>query len=243
MAKTTPIPRADLKKIARARIMDAECLFSGGRYDGAVYLCGYAVELALKARICRTLKWPEFDPSGPLQAFKTHSSGHDRCRHRTAEGSMNAFVRKLQEVEHEIAAERGGVVLVALFQREDSFGKWDVIFSANWIKRSESQGPAFDYILGKLQPRLTQRERMDLSKLLLFEPTEQFVGVVLELLQEWGNPRQLMNVNINGMLMTTAYFITADLRYAPLPMGADVADLGQETAAILDAMHPDAARS
>jgi HEPN domain-containing protein len=53
--------------------MDAECLFAGGRYDGAVYLCGYAVELALKARICRTLKWSEFDPSGPLQAFKTHS--------------------------------------------------------------------------------------------------------------------------------------------------------------------------
>jgi HEPN domain-containing protein len=73
MAKTTPIPRADLKKIARARITDAECLFTGGRYDGAVYLCGYAVELALKARICRTLKWPEFDPSGPLHAFKSHS--------------------------------------------------------------------------------------------------------------------------------------------------------------------------
>jgi len=53
--------------------MDAECLFTGGWYDGAVYLCGYAVEMALKARICRTLKWPEFDPSGPLQAFKTHN--------------------------------------------------------------------------------------------------------------------------------------------------------------------------
>jgi hypothetical protein len=27
------------------------------RFDGAFYLSGYAVELALKARICRTLKW------------------------------------------------------------------------------------------------------------------------------------------------------------------------------------------
>jgi hypothetical protein len=129
---------------------------------------------------------------------------------------MITFVRKLREVEEEIAAERGGIVLVPLFQREDSFGKWDVVFSAEWIKRSESQGPALDYILGKLQPRLTQRELIALSKLILFEPTEQFVGVVLDLLQEWGNPKQLMNVNINGMLMTTAYFIAADLSYAPL---------------------------
>src|ERR1700674_5701226 len=28
---------------------------TGYRFDGAWYLCGYAIELALKARICRTL--------------------------------------------------------------------------------------------------------------------------------------------------------------------------------------------
>jgi hypothetical protein len=129
---------------------------------------------------------------------------------------MNPFVQKVREVEMEVAAERGGIVLVALFQREDSFGKWDVIFSADWIKSPEDEGPALDYLIAKLQPRLTQRELLALSRILVFEPTEQFVGAVLELLQEWGNPKQLMNVNINGMLMTTAYFITADLSYAPL---------------------------
>src|SRR5712691_5211987 len=72
MAKATPILRAELKKIARARILDAECLFAGGRYDSAFYLCGYAVEIALKARICRTLKWPEYRYSNPYQSFKTH---------------------------------------------------------------------------------------------------------------------------------------------------------------------------
>ena len=35
-------------------------LLEAKRYDGAVYLCGYAVELALKARICRTLRWSGF---------------------------------------------------------------------------------------------------------------------------------------------------------------------------------------
>jgi hypothetical protein len=50
----------DLKSIARARLADSRALLARGRYDGAVYLCGYAVEMALKVRICRTLKWPGF---------------------------------------------------------------------------------------------------------------------------------------------------------------------------------------
>ena len=56
---------AELDNIARARIEDATALLTAGRFDGATYLCGYAVEVALNARICRTLNWTEF-PSFPL---------------------------------------------------------------------------------------------------------------------------------------------------------------------------------
>ena len=54
------IPIRELKKLVSARLKDAEVLYKGKRYDGAVYLCGYAVELILKAKICKTLRWPEF---------------------------------------------------------------------------------------------------------------------------------------------------------------------------------------
>jgi HEPN domain-containing protein len=70
------ITRADLIRIAKARLKDARVLEAGGRFDGSLYLCGYAVELALKARICRTLKWPGFPSSRSdfdgLQSFKVH---------------------------------------------------------------------------------------------------------------------------------------------------------------------------
>ena len=66
----------ELEKIAAARLQDAEILFQGRRFDGAVYLCGYAVELSLKAKICKTLKWSGFPSSNSefqgLQSFKTH---------------------------------------------------------------------------------------------------------------------------------------------------------------------------
>lgn len=70
------ISTSNLKAIARARLRDSRVLLKGKRLDGAVYLCGYAVELALKARICRTLKWSEFPETAAefkgLQSIKTH---------------------------------------------------------------------------------------------------------------------------------------------------------------------------
>jgi HEPN domain-containing protein len=63
---------ADLDLIARARLDDAKALLTAGRYDGAGYLCGYAVEVALKARICRVLNWSEFpSTSSEFQAYRS----------------------------------------------------------------------------------------------------------------------------------------------------------------------------
>jgi HEPN domain-containing protein len=70
------ISTKELRAIARARLQDAKVLLRAKRFDGAWYLCGYAVELTLKARICRTLKWSGFPESRHdfegLQSVKTH---------------------------------------------------------------------------------------------------------------------------------------------------------------------------
>ena len=70
------LTRIELQKIGRARLRDAQALYRSGRYDGAIYLCGYAVEIGLKARICKTLRWTgypstkkEFENYG---SFRTH---------------------------------------------------------------------------------------------------------------------------------------------------------------------------
>ena len=54
------LTRRELISIAKARLTDASILCGQGRYDGAVYLCGYAVELRLKYCICKALKWSGF---------------------------------------------------------------------------------------------------------------------------------------------------------------------------------------
>lgn len=70
------ISAADLSAIAAARLDDAKALVAASRLEGAIYLSGYAIEMALKARICVTLDWVGF-PSGlgefaGLSNFKTH---------------------------------------------------------------------------------------------------------------------------------------------------------------------------
>jgi HEPN domain-containing protein len=66
----------ELRVIATARLRDAEALLKARRFDGAVYLCGYAVEIALKARICKTLDWAEFPQTNKefegLLSLRTH---------------------------------------------------------------------------------------------------------------------------------------------------------------------------
>ena len=51
------IAASDLYSTAREYLPAAKLLRTGKSYDVAIYLCGYAVEIALKARICRTLNW------------------------------------------------------------------------------------------------------------------------------------------------------------------------------------------
>jgi hypothetical protein len=66
-----------LQDLARKYLADARVLQRAERYDAAIYLGGYAIELALKARICYTLNWLGYPDSNSefqhYQSFRTHN--------------------------------------------------------------------------------------------------------------------------------------------------------------------------
>jgi HEPN domain-containing protein len=70
------LTRQELRTIAKARLREAEGLFQAGQFEGAAYLCGYVVELALKARIARHLRWSGFPETSKefegIQNLRTH---------------------------------------------------------------------------------------------------------------------------------------------------------------------------
>ncbi len=48
----------EIEKLSNERLEEARILFDNNKYDGAFYLSGYSVELALKAKIARKLGVP-----------------------------------------------------------------------------------------------------------------------------------------------------------------------------------------
>jgi len=66
--------RRELQRLACLRLKEAEALSDAGCYDGCAYLCGYVVELALKAAICATLGIDSYPDKGSRlrEALKTH---------------------------------------------------------------------------------------------------------------------------------------------------------------------------
>src|SRR5207248_10773947 len=54
--------RNDFQQLADVRINEAEVLLAQGKYDGAYYLAGYAVECGLKACIAKLTSQHDFPP-------------------------------------------------------------------------------------------------------------------------------------------------------------------------------------
>lgn len=65
--------RSDLQQLADIRVEDAKVLLDAGRFAGAYYLLGYAVECALKSCITKQIR--EFD--FPEKKLITESYSHD----------------------------------------------------------------------------------------------------------------------------------------------------------------------
>ena len=67
------ITTANLRALSQKRLKEAKVLYENGLYDGAVYLAGYAIETALKAKICRNLKIPAYPDEGSTKSiFASH---------------------------------------------------------------------------------------------------------------------------------------------------------------------------
>ena len=89
--------RTELKKLAISRLKDAEILLKSKRYSGAIYICGYAIELRLKNQICKKLKWADFPPGGSFGKYKSLKT-HDL-------DVLLSFTGKEQKVKSSFLAE------------------------------------------------------------------------------------------------------------------------------------------
>jgi hypothetical protein len=72
------LSQQQLGQLAKSRLAEAQVLHENGHWDGAAYLCGYSVELALKCVILQDRLWGFPEDSDEFDLYKqvkTHELG------------------------------------------------------------------------------------------------------------------------------------------------------------------------
>ena len=99
--------------LARLRLQDAALLSRGGRFDGAYYLFGLAIECALKACICRKVRRYDF----PDKKLADRSYQHDLSKLVEAAG-LEAARLAMEKADPQFAANWG---IVKDWSNEDRY--------------------------------------------------------------------------------------------------------------------------
>src|SRR3989344_7262330 len=116
----------DLYVLAKSRYEEATILLKNGKSDGAIYLCGYAVELMLKRRVVHILDWDGYPDTKKefeqKQSFKIHN--------------LNMLLH-LSGLEKKLQADN------VLFAKWQIVGAWDSEIrykSVGKVSRTEAEG-------------------------------------------------------------------------------------------------------
>ncbi|MCI0826070.1 MAG: hypothetical protein J4N90_15080 [Chloroflexi bacterium] len=131
---------------------------------------------------------------------------------------MNELVDKLVALERNISNEKGGFYLFALFLREDSPNKWDVVAAAPWFKAHDRQ--ALDFIAKELQSNLRTDELVSISRIVLVDDDNPGVHAIQRMVRIEHGTVELLDNFVFGMHIKHAYVITSKREPTPLSAGA-----------------------
>lgn len=121
---------------------------------------------------------------------------------------MKNLIKKLTEVEKDIAREKGGFTLFGLFHREGALSdKWDLVAAAPWF--GENTYEETKYIVSKMKPKLTTEEMIMVSRIVLLDPNEPFVKEMADRIKRKRGVAEVSNYLFNGMMIERGHVITA----------------------------------
>ena len=89
---------------------------------------------------------------------------------------MKPPLDKLKSIAKEISDDRVELALFALFLREDSENKWDLVVAAPWINTDSIDD--INYIAGKLKIYLDDSELLSISRIVLVDLHDPIVQII-----------------------------------------------------------------
>jgi hypothetical protein len=116
---------------------------------------------------------------------------------------------KFVQLRSEIIADRGELTLFALFLRGEVDDRWDLLVAAPWV--DDDEAGALRYLSRKVAAKLSEREIIELSRIVLIEQNHPGLKELLrETVVEDGIVRQIENLEFAGLSLRRAIIFEAN---------------------------------
>lgn len=125
---------------------------------------------------------------------------------------MKELVDKLSAIERETSLEKGDYNLFALFLREDSPNKWDILVSANWI--DENKEKALKYLAQKIQTEFTSEELVQIARIVIIDGGNPALPALQQAINTEHGTAEIRDSNFFGLQIKHAFLITSKSRQA-----------------------------
>ena len=124
---------------------------------------------------------------------------------------MKNIINKLRLIEQETSTEKGEYNLFALFLREDSPNKWDILVSAGWIENKED---ALNYLATKIQNAFNQDELLLISRIVLIDDNNPYLPELQQEINTGQSVAEIKDTTLFGLQIKHGFLITSRRRQA-----------------------------
>jgi hypothetical protein len=125
---------------------------------------------------------------------------------------MKEIIDKLILIERETSQEKSGYDLFALFLREDSSNKWDILVAAKWINNNKED--ALKYLATKIQNSFNQDELLLISRIVIIEDNNPALPALQQAINIEHGSAEIKDSNFFGIQIKHAFLITSLRRHA-----------------------------
>lgn len=120
---------------------------------------------------------------------------------------MKELIEKLRKIEEETSSAKGVYNLFALFLREGSPNKWEVLVSASWIDADKEL--ALKYIAERIQDSLDEDQLLLISRIVIIEEDNPALFAFLGAIGVEHGSIEIKGSNFNGLEIKHGFLITA----------------------------------
>ncbi|MEO6050999.1 MAG: hypothetical protein ABIP78_06670 [Pyrinomonadaceae bacterium] len=120
---------------------------------------------------------------------------------------MKDLIEKFQDLELEISKVKGDFALFALFLRDDSVDKWDIVVAAPWIENDRKN--ALAYITSRIQLVFSKAELTRISRVILIDEANPALSAVNTAIRMNHGAAEVKDSNFFGLRIKHGYILTS----------------------------------